>query len=32
MQIHNAGVAAIFNEIADLLEIEGENPFRIRAS
>lgn len=31
MQIHNADVAAIFNEIADLLEIEGENPFRIRA-
>lgn len=31
MYIHNADVAAIFNEIADLLEIEGDNPFRIRA-
>lgn len=31
MIIHNADIAAIFNEIADLLEIEGANPFRIRA-
>ncbi|MFN3884420.1 MAG: helix-hairpin-helix domain-containing protein, partial [Rhodocyclaceae bacterium] len=31
MPIHNADVAAIFSEIADLLEIEGANPFRIRA-
>jgi DNA polymerase (family 10) len=27
----NQQIAAIFNEIADLLEIKGENPFRIRA-
>jgi DNA polymerase (family 10) len=27
----NQEVAKIFNEIADLLEIKGENPFRIRA-
>jgi DNA polymerase (family 10) len=27
----NAEIAAIFNNIADLLEIQGENPFRIRA-
>ncbi|MDE2365828.1 MAG: DNA polymerase/3'-5' exonuclease PolX [Betaproteobacteria bacterium] len=31
MPSHNADVAAIFEEIADLLEIEGANPFRIRA-
>jgi len=31
MSIHNADVAAIFDEIADLLEIEGANPFRVRA-
>jgi DNA polymerase (family 10) len=31
MPAHNADIAAIFEEIADLLEIEGENPFRIRA-
>jgi DNA polymerase (family 10) len=31
MPIHNADIAAIFNEIADLLEIEQANPFRIRA-
>jgi DNA polymerase (family 10) len=29
--IHNADIAAIFEEVADLLEIEGANPFRIRA-
>ncbi|GER93482.1 DNA polymerase/3'-5' exonuclease PolX [hot springs metagenome] len=27
----NQEIAKIFNEIADLLEIKGENPFRIRA-
>jgi DNA polymerase (family 10) len=31
MPVHNADIAAIFEEIADLLEIRGENPFRIRA-
>ena len=31
MPIHNADIAAHFEEIADLLEIQGENPFRIRA-
>jgi len=31
MPRHNADVAAIFEEIADLLEIQGANPFRIRA-
>ena len=31
MPIHNADIAAIFTEIADLLEIEQANPFRIRA-
>ncbi|MEK7768305.1 MAG: helix-hairpin-helix domain-containing protein, partial [Pseudomonadota bacterium] len=31
MPCHNADVAAIFEEIADLLEIQGANPFRIRA-
>lgn len=31
MPIHNADIAARFEEIADLLEIRGENPFRIRA-
>jgi DNA polymerase (family 10) len=31
MPVHNADIAAIFMEIADLLEIEGENPFRVRA-
>src|SRR5574340_1099749 len=31
MPIHNADIAAVFEAIADLLEIEGENPFRIRA-
>lgn len=31
MPIHNADIAAIFDEIADLLEIQGANPFRIRA-
>lgn len=31
MPIHNNDVAGIFDELADLLEIKGENPFRIRA-
>jgi len=31
MPIHNTDIAAVFDEIADLLEIEEANPFRIRA-
>jgi len=31
MPVHNSDVEEIFNEIADLLEIEGANPFRVRA-
>ncbi len=31
MAVHNADIAAIFEEIANLLEIEGANPFRVRA-
>lgn len=31
MPVHNADIAAVFDEIADLLELEGANPFRIRA-
>lgn len=31
MPLHNEDMAAVFDEIADLLEIEGDNPFRIRA-
>jgi DNA polymerase (family X) len=31
MPVHNADLAAVFEEIADRLEIEGTNPFRIRA-
>lgn len=31
MPIHNADIAAIFGEIADLLEIGQANPFRVRA-
>lgn len=31
MPVQNADVAAIFNKLADLLDIEGANPFRIRA-
>jgi DNA polymerase (family X) len=31
MPVHNADIAAIFDEIADLLEIESANPFRVRA-
>jgi DNA polymerase (family 10) len=29
--VTNARIASIFEEIADLLEVQGENPFRIRA-
>ena len=31
MPTHNADITAIFEEIANLLEIQGGNPFRIRA-
>ena len=31
MPSHNADIAATFEEIANLLEIEGANPYRIRA-
>lgn len=31
MPVHNADIAAVFDEIADLLELEDANPFRIRA-
>lgn len=31
MPIHNSEVAQVFSEVADLLEIEGANEFRIRA-
>jgi DNA polymerase (family 10) len=31
MPTHNVDIAAVFDEIADFLEIGGENPFRIRA-
>jgi len=31
MSVHNEDIAAIFDEMADLLEIEGANPFRVRA-
>jgi DNA polymerase (family 10) len=31
MPVHNADIANIFEEIADILEIEGANTFRIRA-
>ena len=29
--VHNADIAAAFDEIADLLELRNENPFRVRA-
>jgi DNA polymerase (family 10) len=29
--MHNQEIAKIFNEIADILEIRGDNPFRVRA-
>ena len=31
MPVHNADIGSIFEEIADLLEIENANPFRVRA-
>jgi DNA polymerase (family X) len=31
MPIHNVEIAEAFNRLADLLEIEGANPFRVRA-
>jgi DNA polymerase (family 10) len=31
MPVHNDDIAALFEEIADLLEIETANPFRVRA-
>lgn len=31
MPLVNADVAAVFSQIADLLEVQGANPFRIRA-
>jgi DNA polymerase (family 10) len=31
MPVHNSDIEAIFSEVADLLEIKGENPFRVRA-
>ncbi|MEW6106473.1 MAG: helix-hairpin-helix domain-containing protein, partial [Bacillota bacterium] len=27
----NAEIASVFRELADLLELKGENPFKIRA-
>jgi DNA polymerase (family 10) len=31
MPIHNDDVAEMFDEVADFLEIKGDNPFRVRA-
>ena len=31
MSVRNTEIQAIFNQVADLIEIKGENPFRIRA-
>jgi len=31
MPVHNSDVERMFQELADLLEIEGANPFRVRA-
>jgi len=31
MPVHNADIASIFEQIAEILEIEAANPFRIRA-
>lgn len=31
MPVHNAEIAALFDRLADLLEIEDANPFRVRA-
>ncbi len=29
--MNNAHIAAVFDEVADLLEFQGANPFRVRA-
>ena len=31
ISVHNADIARLFDEIADLLELRDENPFRVRA-
>ena len=31
MPVHNADIARAFEELADLLELGEENPFRVRA-
>ena len=31
MPVHNSEIAGIFSKVADLLEIEGANQFRVRA-
>ena len=31
MPVHNSEIAELFEELGDLLEIEGANPFRVRA-
>jgi DNA polymerase/3'-5' exonuclease PolX len=31
MPVHNRDIAEIFSKVADLLEIEGANQFRVRA-
>ena len=31
MPVHNTKISDIFEQLADLLEIEGANPFRVRA-
>ena len=31
MPVHNAEIAAMFDQAAELLEIKGDNPFRTRA-
>lgn len=31
VMVHNAGIADLLDQMADLLEIENENPFRVRA-
>lgn len=31
MKVHNIDIATQFNELADLLEVKDENPFRVRA-
>jgi DNA polymerase (family 10) len=31
MAVHNSDIAEVFDQVADILEIEGSNPFRVRA-